>query len=37
MPWTATAAPALFYAGRDILPLGGSRMLAVPFSELWER
>ena len=27
----------LFYAGRDILPLGGSRMLAVPFSELWER
>ena len=28
---------ALLYAGRDVLPLGDGRMLAVPLSELWER
>lgn len=27
----------LLYAGRDVLPLGDRRMLAVPLSELWER
>ena len=27
----------LLHAGRDVLPLGGRRLLAVPFSELWER
>ncbi len=27
----------VFYAGRDILPLGDPRTLAVPLSELWER
>ena len=27
----------LLHAGRDVLPLGGPRLLAVPFSELWER
>lgn len=27
----------LFYSGRDILPLAGRRMLAVPLSELWGR
>ena len=27
----------LLYNGRDILPLAGERMLAVPLSELWER
>ena len=27
----------LFYGGRDLLPLGDRRMLAVPLSELWER
>ena len=27
----------VLYAGRDILPLGGRRLLAVPLSELWER
>ena len=26
----------LLYAGRDVLPLGDRRMLAVPLSELWE-
>ena len=26
----------LLYAGRDVLPLGGRRMLAVPLRELWE-
>lgn len=30
-------AGALFYAGRDVLPLGNPRMLAVPLTELWER
>ena len=28
---------ALLYAGRDVLPLGDPRLLAVPLSELWER
>ena len=27
----------LLYAGRDLLPLGDRRMLAVPLRELWER
>ena len=27
----------LLYAGRDLLPLGDRRMLAVPLSELWQR
>ena len=27
----------LFYAGRDVLPLGDRRMQAVPLRELWER
>ena len=27
----------MLYAGRDILPLGDRRLLAVPLSELWER
>ena len=27
----------VFYSGRDILPLAGDRMLAVPLSELWTR
>ena len=27
----------LLHAGRDVLPLGGRGMLAVPLSELWER
>ena len=27
----------LLYAGRDVLPLGDSRLLAVPVRELWER
>ena len=27
----------LLHAGRDVLPLGDRRLLAVPFSELWER
>ena len=27
----------LLYAGRDVLPLGDRRMLAVPLSEMWER
>lgn len=30
-------AGALLYAGRDVLPLGNPRMLAVPLTELWER
>lgn len=27
----------VLYNGRDILPLAGKNMLAVPLSELWER
>ena len=27
----------LFYNGRDILPLAGDGMMAVPLSELWTR
>ncbi len=27
----------LLYTGRDLLPLAGERILAVPLSELWER
>ena len=30
-------AGVLLHAGRDVLPLGGRRLLAVPFSALWER
>jgi len=26
----------LLYAGREVLPLGDRRMLAVPLSELWK-
>jgi hypothetical protein len=31
------ASGVLLYSGRDVLPLGDRRMLAVPLSELWER
>ncbi len=31
------ASGVLLYAGRDVLPLGDPRILAVPLSELWER
>ena len=31
------ASGVLLYAGRDVLPLGDRRMLAVPLSELWEQ
>ncbi len=27
----------LFYNGRDILPLAGNRMMAVPLSKRWTR